>query len=197
MKALSTLQANFLVYDIEMTGLDPENDEIVEIATIPMYGPKIKEDMGFFVQINPQSSISTEARSIHGISGDALDFAGRPLLETVLPQFIDQARGKILIGQKPRLDLDFIREAGKKHAVMIPRFRILDISRIFLYLFPHADRYNLDEIAINMGLRRREGHHNAFDDALLTAKIFSKMIARLSKKGILDVESLKRIGRLF
>ncbi len=190
------MKGRFLVYDMEMTGLDPENDEIMEIATIPMLGPNIDMDLGFFVQLNPRTSIKPGARNVHGISGDADKFSQRPLMETVLPQFIQQSHGKILIGQNPRMDLEFIQEAGKKHAVLIPRFRVIDISRLFLFLFPDARHYNLDEIAIRMGLRRREGHHNAFDDALLTAKAFSRMIGKLSRKDVRDLNDLSQVGRM-
>jgi ATP-dependent DNA helicase DinG len=117
-------------------------------------------------------------------------------MESVLPQFIQQTQGRILVGQTPRTDINFLQYAGKLHAVMIPRFRIIDISRLFLRLYPDARKYNLDQIAIKVGLRRREGHHNALEDAFLTAKIFMRLLDKLSEKELNDVRELLRIGRM-
>jgi DNA polymerase III epsilon subunit family exonuclease len=190
------LKSHFLVYDLEMTGLDPEKDEIIEMATVPMTGERIEQRDGFFVQLNPQRSINVDAKKVHGISGDKYDMAQLPQIETVLPQFISQAFGKIIVGQNPALDLEFLQVASKISAIMLPRFRVVDISRLFYYFYPVSERYNLDEIAMRFGLRRREGVHNAWDDALLTAKIFSRMLKKLYSLGIETERELLNLTRI-
>jgi hypothetical protein len=49
---------------------------------------------------------------------------------------------RIVVAMNPRLDLEFLRVAGKNHAVMIPRFSIIDIARLYVYFFPAADSGN-------------------------------------------------------
>ena len=186
----------FLVYDMEMTGLDPDEDEIIEIASLPVDGTKIVDELGFFTQVNTFAQMKPHSRKIHGISNDSYEKSQRPMLDSVLPQFLNQAQGKILVGQRPRMDMEFLNTAGKNYAVMIPRLQIIDISALYLNLFPGASKHNLDEIAMSVGLRRRHGNHNAWDDAYLTAQILTKLIFRLRAKNIIKQKDLLRLGRI-
>ena len=190
------IHTQFLVYDLEMSGLDPESDEILEIASIPMHGSEIVEDEGFFVQLHPIDFIEQESRQVHGISYEGDGLSEKPKIETALPQFFKHAQGRVLVGQRPALDLDFLQYAGKISATIVPRFQIIDISRLFLYFFPNVRRYNLDEIAINFGFRKRTGSHNAWDDAFTTASIFRKMILKLNSTGKTTLGELLHLGRL-
>jgi len=190
------VRTDFLVYDLEMTGLDSEEDEILEIACVPMKGHVINEKMGFFVQLNPDRAIDPESKQVHGLSGHQCNFSDNPMMETVLPQFISHSVGKILVGQSPRLDMDFLQTAARYNAIMLPRFQVIDISKLFFYFFPGSHKWNLDEIAIKFGLRHREGYHNAWDDTILTAKIFSKMVTKLNHRGFSKVSDLLGISRM-
>lgn len=187
------LQARFLVFDMEMTGLSPwDGDKIVEIATVPVDGLSVQRDDAFFVQLDPGRPVGVEAKRITGIRGRLL--SNSPTIEEVLPDFIERLETGIPVGQSPALDMEFLLAAGKEVGVMPPEMDVLDILRIYCYLFPHANRFALDDIAHKLGIRGRSGEHSALEDALLTADIFVRLGRRLIKMGISHTNELVRIG---
>ena len=187
------LQAHFLVFDMEMTGLSPwDGDKIVEIATVPVTGLSVQRDDAFFVQLDPGRHIGVEAKRVTGIRGRLLSDA--PTIEEVLPDFIERLATEIPVGQSPALDMEFLLAAGKEVGVMPPETDVLDILRIYRYLFPHTNRFALDDIARGLGIRGRSGNHSALEDALLTADIFVRLGRRLIKMGISHTNDIVRIG---
>ena len=192
----SVMNGRFLVYDLEMTGLNPDRDEIVEMACVPVDGTTINEEMGFFVQVNPNSGFDPSATNVTGLSHNSTSFDENPDIETALPEFLAQAQTRVLVGQNPRLDMEFLRNAGKNSAIMIPSFPVIDISRLFIRLFPGEHRYNLDHIArkLNLGPKRHE--HNAWNDTVLTAQAFVRLVAIFRKNGNVTMGDLIKAGRM-
>ncbi len=190
------IKTRFLAYDMEMTGLDPWDDNIVEIACVQIDGLTIREEHGFFVQLNPQTGFDPMASDITGLSHNRNDFYENPQIESVLPEFLGQAQERILVGQNPRLDLEFLRTAGKSAAMMIPNYPIIDISRLFIRAFPGEDRFNLDHIARRLNLRPRRGQHNAWEDTILTAHCFVRLAGIFRKKGMTTAGDLMKAGRM-
>src|SRR5215510_14529525 len=60
--------------DLETTGLDPERDRIVQIAVIPMLGPRVLDEPRLERIVDPGMPIPSTATLIHGLA-DA-DVAG-------------------------------------------------------------------------------------------------------------------------
>jgi DNA polymerase-3 subunit epsilon len=110
--------AAFCAFDIETTGLDPRLDRIVEIGAVKFdrRGP-----MGrYSVLINPGIPMPEEAGRVNGISDDML--AGKPSLETVLPDFLRFTGGAVITAHNAPFDCGFINEklaalfnGAKKH----------------------------------------------------------------------------------
>jgi len=62
-------KARFLAIDLEMTGLDPDFDEIIELAAIPMIGIEIGDGEAFYAEIRPERNIPAETKAVHGLHG--------------------------------------------------------------------------------------------------------------------------------
>ena len=185
-------QCRFLVFDLEMTGLSPENDSIIEIGSVPLTGLAVDGDY-FFTAVQPYTDVHAESKRIHGLDGDQLWQA--PPAEVALSQFFKLIQGRILIGQKPELDLAFLWMAAKIVGGNIPHDWAIDISRIFRNVYPDQNYFSLDAMARRVGLNKRDEVHNALEDAILTAKILGRIMPRLQKMGVFNTGELISIGR--
>jgi len=179
---------SFTVFDLETTGLHPSNgDRIVEIGAVRIEKGVIQEKDTFCALVNPQRKISPEASRIHKISDE--DVIGSPTIEEVLPQFLDFAKGTVLVAHNAEFDLSFL-EAEKEMCwgyIEVPEcLCTLNLSRT---VFPHEYRHNLDIVAERLKLKDSGSRHRALPDVLLTAQAFLKLI------GMGNIHSLEELRK--
>lgn len=81
----------FIVYDLETTGVDPANDEIVEFyaALVKQVNnsPKIIETLHLYV--DPGMPIPEGASAVHGITAEVLQEKGACRIDRLLPKIMD------------------------------------------------------------------------------------------------------------
>ena len=85
---------DYVIFDLETTGISPRNDEVIEISAIKVVGGKIVEE--FSTLVNPLRPIPFQATSVNGITDDMVKDA--PTFDVVLKDFIDFAGDMILVG---------------------------------------------------------------------------------------------------
>ncbi|RKZ28362.1 hypothetical protein DRQ36_10560 [bacterium] len=186
-------KARFLAIDLEMTGLDPDFDEIIELAAIPMIGIEIGDGEAFYAEIRPERNIPAETKAVHGLHGRELSNA--PVLTDVLPQLAKMMHGRIVVAHNVAVDFDFIRTKARIAGFAPPERPLLDTAEIARVLFPERNRLGLDELLSEFDLKRPGSNHNALSDAILTAGVFAKMLLELKKTGrARNVKDLMRIG---
>jgi DNA polymerase-3 subunit alpha (Gram-positive type) len=169
---------DFVVFDIETTGLSARNDKITEIGAV-----KIKNGIvidKFEQLINPEIPIPHNITSLTGITDDMV--SNMPRIEDVLPKFIDFIGDSILVAHNASFDVGFIREACNNMNINLDN-AVLDTLALSRALFPNLKSHKLNVIAkfLNVELI---SHHRAVDDAKATADILIKMLEVLEKKGI-------------
>jgi DNA polymerase-3 subunit alpha (Gram-positive type) len=195
MPSMTIDKAKFLVIDFEMTGLDPETDEIVEVAAIPVTGFNIGIDPGFYSEIEPKRSVPASTKAVHGLRGREL--AGAPNAQEVLPELVQMFNNRIVVGHNIECDLSFLRHKAMRIGIMPPKRPLVDTSNLAGAIWPGDGRISLDELLRKFDLERPRGHHNALDDARLTATLFIKMTHSLKAQGrISTVADLLKIGGL-
>lgn len=182
------------VFDVETTGLDPKKGHrIVEIAGVRIENDVILEQTAFTSFVNPERDIPWEVRQINHISDDMVRDA--PTIMTVLPQFLDFARGSLLFAHNAAFDRGFL-ETEKDFCwgyVELPEcFCTMKLSQA---LFPTHFRHNLDFLAqhLQLPMPTPEERHRALPDVILTAKALLTMI---EKGNIASVEELKKKASL-
>ncbi len=181
------------MFDLEMTGLEPEKDSIIEVGAVPLEGLRLDGDY-FFTPVQPYTNVRSESKRIHGLDGD--DLWAAPPAEIALSDFFRLARGRILVGQNPKLDLAFLWEAAKKIGGDFSADWAIDISRLFAAVFPQQRRLSLDFMAKKLHIPARRQFHNALGDAIITAKIFGALMPEICKRGILSLRDLISTGRV-
>ena len=98
-------EVEFTIFDTETTGLEPETgDRIVEIAGIRLKGGQ--KLATFQTLVNPNRPISPAAQMVNNITPEMLKDA--PNIDTVMPKFLDFARGSCFCSYNATFDLEFL-----------------------------------------------------------------------------------------
>ncbi|MFI3211180.1 MAG: 3'-5' exonuclease [Peptostreptococcaceae bacterium] len=96
---------NFIVFDLETTGLGPKSSEIIEIGAIKFIANVPVESFHTFVK--PSKKITQEITAINGITNYDVDDA--PNIVEVLPHFIKFIQKYTLIAHNVPFDMKFIQ----------------------------------------------------------------------------------------
>jgi DNA polymerase III epsilon subunit len=191
MSALSIDQTDFVVFDVETTGLEPQaEDRICEIGAIKLRGSKRIDEFGSLV--NPQRNIPIGAYQVNNISDKMVRDA--PTIDKVLPQFLKFIEGSLLVAYNADFDLSFINNELNLLGRRLPTdISILDCLVMSRSLLPKIGRYSLGFVAENLGIPLTN-QHRALQDAELTSRVFVQFLRMLKDKG---VESIDNIRSLF
>ena len=183
-----TLEDDFVVFDIETTGFSPVNNRIIEIGAVKVCGGQVTERFSTFV--NPQVPIPFEIEKLTGIRDDMVTDA--PLIEEVLPRFLEFCRGAILVAHNAGFDMSFMLENARRQGLPMehPYIDTVGIARVLL---PNQAKHTLDAVAKTLNISL-ENHHRAVDDAECTAWIFVKLIQMLEEKDIHTLAQLNALG---
>ncbi len=185
-----SLRALYVVFDIETTGFSAEHDRIIEIGAVRVEEGQITDRFSAFV--NPQIPIPFEIEKLTGISDDMV--LEEPLVEEVLPRFLEFCRGAVLVAHNADFDMSFIRKNAERQGLVCD-FTVADTVGLARILLPQLNRYKLDAVAkaLNISL---ENHHRAVDDAGCTAEIFLKFLEMLKNRDVADLDAVNAMGKL-
>ncbi|WP_422486803.1 PolC-type DNA polymerase III [Gudongella sp. DL1XJH-153] len=178
---------DFVVFDLETTGLSPKNDRITEIGAVKIQNGEIVDS--FSQLINPQMPIPELITKLTGITDDMV--SDKPLIESVLPQFHDFIEGSVLVAHNASFDMGFIREAFESIDIHLqnPVMDTLELSRA---MFPAMKSHKLNLVAKQLKVELKN-HHRAVDDAVATANILLRILELLTDR---NLEELKDINGL-
>ena len=194
----NNLDSEFVVFDIETTGLSPVTETITEIGAVKIKNGQIVDTFNKFV--NPGKPIPPKIVELTGIT-DAMVADADPI-SVVLPQFYEFISGAALVAHNASFDTSFIKKVAKDNGMKFD-FCYLDTLELSRALVKGIKNYKLDTLTKHFDVRL-ENHHRACDDAAATAHIFIKLIDILKEKDIqkicdinnalegdVDVKSLK------
>ena len=102
---------NYVLVDIETTGLSPVNDEIIEIGAIKVKDCKIVDQYNELIKINRK--LSPFITNLTGITGEMLNKGKLPTI--ALKEFIDFVDEDVIIGHNVNFDLGFLKNKCKKY----------------------------------------------------------------------------------
>ena len=184
----ATLNDDFVVFDIETTGFSPEKNNIIEIGAVKVSKGKIVDRYSVFV--NPKEPIPYRITQLTGISDEMV--ADAPFISEILPEFLEFAKGCVLVAHNAIFDMGFImRKAADLH--ISQEFSYLDTLAAARVLMPKMGKYTLDSLCKELKISL-ENHHRAVDDAGATAEIFVAFIEMFKNKGINTLAEVNDFG---
>ena len=168
------LSERYIAFDTETTGLDPENDSIVELGAVVF--EKGIPTASFQRYVNPGSRIPAEVSALNHITNEML--AAAPAEKEVYPEFMkflgDAASGKSLIcGHVAAFDLSFLCKALDRLGIEAA-FRFIDTRQLATQI-PELEHHSLAAVAEHFDVPH-ENAHQAREDALTSGRILRKML---------------------
>ena len=185
-----SLRDQFVVFDLETTGLSPENCKIIEIGAVKVLDGKIVDRFSTFV--NPKVPIPYRIEELTSIN-DAM-VIDAPVISEILPDFLKFCEGAIMVAHNAEFDMSFI-EKNCRDLGLPCDYTVADTVTLAQFLLPKLNRFKLDTVARAVGVSL-EHHHRAVDDAACTAEIFVKFIEMLRGRGIETLEQLNEAAHL-
>ena len=155
----------FVVFDVETTGLNVQEDKIIEIAAIKIVDGVLCES--FDCLINPEEPLPPEIVELTHITDEML--AGQHTMRDVIGDFFKFTRGAVMVAHNAPFYMGMITVAGQK----------------YLYDFNNAYRDTLSIARQKLKLKNYKlatvcdyfnvplvGAHRAINDTLATAQMF-------------------------
>jgi DNA polymerase-3 subunit alpha (Gram-positive type) len=173
-----SLDDDFVVFDIETTGLSPVSNQIIEFGAVKVSGGKVVDRFSTFV--NPLTPIPYEIEKLTSIRDD--DVKDADTIDVVMPRFLEFCRGCVLVAHNAEFDVNFVKE--KCRLLGYPqKFTYVDTLPLARVQLPGHSKYTLDGVAKALGVELGH-HHRAVDDAECTAWIFVKFLDQLRGEGM-------------
>ncbi|WP_112428382.1 exonuclease domain-containing protein [Thermogemmatispora tikiterensis] len=169
---------DFVVLDIETTGLRPGRDRIIELGAWRLRG----ELLGgrFHSLVNPEQPVSAAIVRLTGIDEQSL--AAAPTIGLVLPELLRFCSGAILVGHNLGFDLHFLAYETAPLNARLPVAGI-DVLTLARRLLPDQRRCGLAALARRLQVPLTTPHR-ALADAEATAMVFVKLLQLARQQGL-------------
>ena len=140
-------RGDFVVFDLETTGIGPKSNQIIEIGAVKVENGKLGGTFSTFV--NPKRPIPYPVQKLTGIDDSMV--AGARTIEEVLPEFIAFCGGCVMVAHNAGFDMGFIEQKAKEQGIATD-YTVIDTVAVARALLPDLKRYKLDTVAKRLGV---------------------------------------------
>ena len=181
-----------MAIDVETTGLDPQRDEVISFAGVPIEFARIIVSESVHGLVRPRATSTSAALEIHRLR--EVDLAAAPRAPEALAPLAARMRGRIPVVHASWVERTFLRKAG----CPLPR-AIVDTAVLWRLLsIERGERdpgtCSLSTIAAALGLPAHRPHV-AEGDALTAAQVFLAVATHLEGHGHGTARALTRARR--
>lgn len=174
-KLINQYTPDYVIFDLETTGISCRYDEIIEISAVKVRGGNVIEE--FSELVNPGRPIPFAASSVNHISDDMV--AGAPPFLEVLPRFLKFIEEDTLVGHNiSTFDMKFLYRDCEKYFGQTLTNNYIDTLRLSARCFPEMHHHRLCDMAEHYGIAT-EGAHRALADCIMTQQVFEKLAGEL------------------
>jgi DNA polymerase III subunit epsilon len=170
----------FCVVDLETTGGSPADSRITEIGAVKV---RAGERLGTFATlVNPEVPVPPFITHLTGI--DDLAVAGAPTIATVLPAFLEFARGTVFVAHNARFDFAFVNANLERFAFApLPPPPVCTARLARRVVWPEVPNVRLQTLAQYFRTAVRPSHR-ALPDAQACAEVLDGLIGFARRLGI-------------
>lgn len=167
---------SYIAFDIETTGLSPQDNEIIEIGALKVRDGKVHSR--FMEFIRPKSSIPGNITNLTGISNEMVVSAGS--LEQILPEFLKFCESDVLLGHNVLFDYSFVK-TGADHLGLPFEKDGIDTLKIAKTVHRELPSRSLESLCRHYRIENTTAHR-AYHDALATAKLYQTLAHYFEEK---------------
>lgn len=170
---------NYVVIDIETTGLTPLYDEIIEFAAIKIENDSIVDS--YSTLIKPSQPISSFITSLTGITNELVENA--PKIENVIDNIISFIADKTIVGHNVSFDINFLYDNIYELSAKKLTNNYMDTLYLARKIIPNIENHKLTTLKQYFNIST-EKSHRAYDDAYACYTIYESLKTIAYKKNI-------------
>ncbi|MFC9555921.1 PolC-type DNA polymerase III [Rhodococcus sp. NPDC056960] len=173
--------SNYLVIDLETTGLDTCKDHIISYGAVPIRDGRIVASDAAYSLVRSERESSEAALRTHCLRKQ--DLATAPSIDECVDRLDELLRGHILVAHGAWIEHSFLRRAFKCSQRVFTS-NVIDTAKLASIVLDIPTRPNhsvaLEYAASRMGLPVHTPHH-ALGDAMTTANLFLALATKLER----------------
>ncbi len=176
----------FICIDCETTGLDVQEDRIIEVAVMLFDFHTIEAQ--FQSLVDPERIIPEASIAIHHITQEMV--AGKPKIDQLLPDILALVSDHIIIGHGVQFDIELIALAAERAKIpcQIRKNKFLDTLRM-ARLYGQSPVNSLEYLRKHFNIPL-EGAHRAMSDVIVNREVFKHLAKRFkTTKALFDALS--------
>lgn len=180
----------FITFDVETTGLEPEVDSVIEFSAVLFKDGKVEDKLTFLCK--PERKISSDIELLTGISNAMVK--DKASFDERIPEVIKFVEGKPLVAHNIGFDIRFLKSALKRTGQKLSGLKgnlydTLLLARAFYF---YLSNHKLGTVAEYLDLSTDDAHR-AEADAVNTGKIFVELI---KESALYDYDTFQTINRI-
>ncbi|MCR5458168.1 MAG: PolC-type DNA polymerase III [Clostridiales bacterium] len=184
-KKNQSLNDEFVIFDIETTGLIPTKDKIIQIGAEIIKNNEVVST--FQTMADPEMQIPEFITNLTGITDE--DVKGAPSQKEAIQKFLEYAGDRVLVAHNAGFDTSFIRVGAQNNGLAFDNTYI-DTLAISRFVNPTLKKHKLNNLSEYYKLGDFD-HHRADADTEMLRHIFTKMVSGLVNEGINTISDLE------
>ncbi|KRM72761.1 PolC-type DNA polymerase III [Lacticaseibacillus brantae] len=155
--------AEYVVFDVETTGLSAVYDKVIELAAVKMKDGSVIDE--FEQMIDPGFPLSDTTINLTHITDEMV--RGSKTEAEVLAMFQEFTRGTVMVGHNVTFDVGFLNAGYARHGLPTIDNPVIDTLELSRMLHPERKNHKLDTLTKAYSINL-EHHHRANADAEAT-----------------------------
>lgn len=160
---------SYIAFDLETTGLSPQEHEIIEIGALKVREGKVVDRFMEFV--HPNKPITPMITNITHITNDMV--AGARSCPEIIHDFLSFCEDDVLIGHNVMFDYSFVKCSAVREGLTFEKMGI-DTLKIAKKVHPELESKSLSALCEHYKIENKAAHR-AYFDALATAKLYQTL----------------------
>lgn len=169
-KNITNFIDDYVLVDIETTGLSPIYDDIIEIGAIKVKNNQMIDSYNQLIKID--RNLPEMITELTGITDEMLKTGKLP--QIVLEEFVEFVKDDVIIGHNVNFDLGFLQNKCKKYLGYNLSNDYIDTLFLARRLVPNSINHKLGTLAKLFNISY-EGAHRGLKDVEITYELYNKL----------------------
>lgn len=170
-KRLVPYTKDYVVFDLETTGVSAYHDDIIEISALKAKDGTVIDT--FSKLVNPERPIPPAATAVNGITDQMV--AEAPTIREVLPEFLAFIGDLVLVGHNIQsFDMNFIYDAAWNLFEIPVENDFIDTLYMSRKCLPFLEHHKLVDVAEYFHIDTN-GAHRALNDCIMNQKCYEEL----------------------
>ena len=172
-------KANYVVFDLETTGLSARYDKIIEFGAVKVIDGVIVDNIDFF--IDPMMELNDFIVKLTHITNSMV--RGKTKIKDAIRMIKEFVGDSVLVAHNASFDFDFLNEACKSLGEEPFKNPLIDTLSISRYLLPNNKLHNLGSVskAFDISYDEKVAHRANYDAKVLN-DVWQVMLSKITIK---------------